>query len=217
MTKENAEKEVVVDEGRRLFLRNSTIAAAGFPLAQIAYAANASAAQQPAQQATAAPAKPRAKSLLVQRRKCTGCNSCTFACSLYHDKVVRPATARIYVRRYYGLVDVPILCWHCPDAPCVKACPVDPKAIEKNRETNVVGYTDEKRCLGASCNKCLEACPPRYLRRHPETAKPIFCDLCDGDPQCVHACNRQERESGEILRSDTQIAGLHWSYRDVSP
>ncbi|MDR2820056.1 MAG: hypothetical protein LBB60_05965 [Desulfovibrio sp.] len=75
MAKENEKKETIVDEGRRLFLRNSTIAVAGFPLAQIAYAADA----------PAAPARPRAKSLLVQRKRCTGCNSCAFGCSLYHD------------------------------------------------------------------------------------------------------------------------------------
>jgi Fe-S-cluster-containing dehydrogenase component len=141
-----------------------------------------------------------------------------FACSLYHDDEVRPATARLHVRRYYGLVDVPIICWHCPDAPCVAACPVTPqKAIAKNKDTNIVAFTDEKLCLGASCNKCLEACPPQYLRRHPETAKPMFCNLCDGDPRCVKACERQAHETGETLRSDTQVAGLHWSYREVVP
>jgi Fe-S-cluster-containing hydrogenase component 2 len=207
---------------RRHFLRNSALAAAGFPLASLVIASRTQAAQAvpPGKAAEAAPKTVNAaKSLMIERKKCTGCNSCVFACSLYHDNEVRPATARIYVRRYYGLVDVPILCWHCPDAPCVEACPVTPvKAITTDKDSNVVKFTDESRCLGVEkCGKCVEVCPPRYLRAHPETNHPLFCDLCGGDPRCVQACNRQAKETGETLRCDTQVAGLHWSYREVTP
>ena len=205
---ENARKQGL---SRRHFLRNSAAVAVVLPLTGLALAANAEAAEEVKK------AMGSAKSLMVERKNCTGCNSCAFACSLYHDNEVRPATARIYVRRFYGLVDVPIMCWHCEDAPCVAACPTTPKAIEKKKGTNAVGFTDEKLCLGAKCNKCMEACPPQYLRRHPETAKPLFCDLCNGDPQCVKACERQSKESGETLRCDTRVAGLHWSYREVTP
>jgi Fe-S-cluster-containing dehydrogenase component len=225
LKKEKGQSEIKTDLSRRIFLQTSTVLAAAFPLAGIAAAASQAHAAQatppaaaPAKPAAAAaPAKPKAKALMVQRKRCTGCNSCTYACSLFHDDEVRPATARIYVRRYYGLVDVPIMCWHCPDAPCVQVCPTTPKAIEKDKDSNVIRYTDEKRCLGASCNKCMEACPPQFLRRHPETAKPLFCDLCDGDPQCVQACARQSKESGETLRADGQIGGLHRSYQEVTP
>ncbi len=211
MSKEDGNSSGKPELSRRHFLRNSAAVAVVLPLSGLALAADLKAAEE-VKKAVA-----QAKSLMVERKNCTGCNSCVFACSLFHDNEVRPSTARIHVRRYYGLVDVPIMCWHCADAPCVTACPTTPKAIEKNKDTNVVQYTDEKLCLGAKCNKCMEACPPQYLRRHPETAKPLFCDLCGGDPECVKACTRQSKESGETLRSDVMIGGLHWSYREVTP
>ncbi len=214
MSKLDQKTPTLVEITRRNFLSGSV--ATGLSLAAMASLVKAAPAQ--AQAAAPIPPAQRARTLSVERGNCTGCCSCVTACSLFHDNVVRPATARIYVQRFYGLVDVPMMCWHCPDAPCVEACPVTPqKAIAKDKETNIISYVDENLCLGASCNRCIQACPSQYLRRHPETARPIFCDLCDGDPQCVKACARQALESGETLRCDTQHAGIHYSYRDVTP
>jgi Fe-S-cluster-containing hydrogenase component 2 len=210
------------DAGRREFLAASAVLGVGLPLAslvnsKIAQAAEAKKTTAPAAPA-AAPAAPRARSLLVERRRCTGCNSCVFACSLFHEGVVRPSTARLRVLRHQGIVDVPIICWHCPDAPCVQACPVTPRVIAKDPETNVVTFVDETNCLGAAqCGSCIAACPPKFLRPHPDTDCPIFCDLCGGDPQCVKACEKQSKESGQTLRCDPQVGGLHWSYREVTP
>ena len=210
------------DAGRRTFLASSAVLGLGLPLACLADSTivQAAAAQQaapaaPAVAAAPAAAVPRAKSLLVERRRCTGCNSCVFACSLFHDGVVRPSTARLRVLRHQGIVDVPIICWHCPDAPCVQACPTTPKAIVKDPDSGVVRFADENLCV--QCGNCVAACPPEFLRPHPDTGLPIFCDLCGGDPQCVKACDRQSKESGQTLRCDSQIGGLHWSYREVTP
>ena len=212
MSKEDGSNQAKKGFSRRIFLRNSAIVAASVPLASLVLASNARSAEATKK------AVVKAKSLMIERSNCTGCHSCVFACSLFHEQQVRPSTARIHIRRYNGLVDVPIICWHCVDAPCVAACPVTPtKAIEKNKEINAVQFTDEKRCLGASCNKCIAACPAQYLRSHPDTGKPIFCDLCGGEPQCVAACARQSNETGETLRWDSLIGGVHWSYRDVTP
>lgn len=224
---QESQKSVVEDSrkshgvNRRNFLRGSIAAVAvtvpAMTLSEVKHAAAAPEAPK-APAAPEAPKAPPAKSLLVLRKNCTGCNSCVYACSLYHDGHVRPATARIYVRRVKGIVDVPNICWHCLDAPCVEACPVTPqKAIYKDKESNVVKFTDEKLCLGAKCNKCVDACPPQYLRVHPETLRPLFCDLCGGDPQCVKACARQSRETGEVLRADPRVGGVHRSFRDVTP
>jgi len=217
------EQQPKTDVGRRNFLASSAVLGLGLPLVSLAdskivQAAEAKKAAAPAQAEPAAAAAPKAKALHVERRRCTGCNSCVFACSLHHEDVVRPSVARMQVLRHQGIVDVPIICWHCPDAPCVKSCPTTPiRAIEKDPATNVVKYVDEKICLGAKCNKCIEACPPKYLMRHPDTGRPIFCDLCDGDPQCVKACDQQSKETGKTLRCDAQVGGIHWSYREVTP
>jgi len=215
---------------RRLFLKQSAQVAVTLPVAGVlinspigeAVAAPAAkapaAAPAPAATPAAAPSKGM-KYLFAQRASCTGCRACEYACSQFHYKdATRPAASRIYIRRYKGIVDVPVICWHCEDAPCVKACPTTPRAIEKDKATNIIAYIDDKTCLGAKCNKCIEACPAKYLRRHPDTGWPMFCDLCKGDPECVKAC--EQMAAGEL--SPTLVAkksggGVNLVYRDVTP
>ena len=222
MKEEKEQQEQSSGVSRRSFLRGSLVSMAAVPALGLVDTAEAAktppAAPKTPPAAPAAPAAKPAKSLMVFRKNCTGCHSCEYACSLYHEGVVYPAAARVHVRRVKGIIDVVSICWHCSDAPCVEACPITPKkAIYKDKETNVVKYLDEKLCLGSKCNKCVEACPPQYLRVHPVTGKPLFCDLCGGDPRCVKACNRQIRETGEVLRADAQVGGVHRSFRDVTP
>ena len=228
MSKRQDEQQA--DLSRRSFLKKSSLVAASLPVAGMllqpdeAQAAKAAAkpAAAPAPAAPAAPATPvrsGMKYLFVDREFCTGCKACEAACSRYHENgVFRPSVSRIHVRRYKSIVDVPVICWHCEDAPCVKACPVTPaKAITKDKATNAV-VLNEKACLGSSCNKCIEACPAQYLRAHPDTGKPMFCDLCGGNPQCVLACERMaEGELTPCLATKRSGGGVNLSYRDVTP
>lgn len=108
------------------------------------------------------------KYLFAVRENCTGCRACEYACSLKHEGVVRPSAARIHVTKYASVVDVPVICWHCDDSPCIHACPTTPTAIKKDPETGAIKHIDDKTCLGAKCNKCIEACPAGYLRRNPD-------------------------------------------------
>lgn len=158
------------------------------------------------------------KYLYAVREGCTGCRSCEYACSMHHNKgVVRPSIAAIHVKKHKHVVDIPMICWHCEDAPCVKACPTNPQAIVKDKDTNIIKYIDDKTCLGAKCNKCIEACPAGFLRRHPDTGWPIFCDLCGGDPQCVKACEAQATETAPVLTPAKVGFGVNLAYRNVSP
>ncbi|MDR0467018.1 MAG: 4Fe-4S dicluster domain-containing protein [Deltaproteobacteria bacterium] len=216
---------------RRVFLKQGAQAAVALPVAGALLnipageaAAARAPAPAPAPTATPAPTPAPASSrgmryLFAQRANCTGCRACEYACSQYHDKdATRPAASRILIRRYKSIVDVPIICWHCEDAPCVKSCPTSPQAIKKDRATNIISYIDDKTCLGAKCNKCIEACPAKYLRRHPDTGRPMFCDLCGGDPQCVNAC--EQMAAGELaptLLTKKSGGGVNLAYRDVTP
>lgn len=47
---------------------------------------------------------------------------------------------------------------------------------------------DREKCIG--CGKCIEACPGRIPFLHPGDKKAVICDLCDGDPECVKACQK---------------------------
>ncbi|MBN1105879.1 MAG: 4Fe-4S dicluster domain-containing protein [Deltaproteobacteria bacterium] len=198
---------------RRTFLKGALATAGGVA----AWAAGAGAGAPIASAAAPAP-KPKMKYLFAQRENCTGCRACEYACSLKHEGVVRPSVAKIHVRRYYSVIDIPVICWHCDDAPCVKACPTTPVAIVKDKETNAIKFIDDKTCLGAKCNKCIEACPAGFLRRHPDTGWPMFCDLCDGDPECVKACQEQAgNPQGPCLSAGLAGFGVNLAYRAVNP
>jgi len=110
--------------------------------------------------------------LFAERQNCTGCRACEYACSVYHTGVVRPSVARVHVLKYRGVVDVPIICWHCDDAPCIEACPTTPKAIQKDKVSNGI-ILDEKICLGAKCLKCKDACPAQFIRVNPDKGMPL--------------------------------------------
>ena len=153
----------------------------------------------------------------AERQNCTGCRSCEFACSLFHTGTIRPALSRIYITKYKDIVDVPVMCWHCDDAPCIKACPTTPNSLTKDPKTNGI-VLNTKTCLGAKCMKCAEACPPKYIRGNADTGQPLICDLCNGDPQCVKACMEQAgNPQGPCLQGRPLGIGVNMAFRDVTP
>lgn len=90
--------------------------------------------------------------------------------------------SRINVYSFPPGLDIPVLCVHCDQAPCVDSCPVD--AIRKNEEglVQIVG----ENCTG--CASCVEACPAGAIKIHPILGVAIKCDLCGGKPRCVDFC-----------------------------
>ena len=81
-----------------------------------------------------------------------------------------------------------IACMHCPDAPCVAACPS--ACIAKDPETNLTIF-DNTNCIG--CHSCAMACPfgvPTFN----EAGKMEKCDGCyvrvahGMEPACVRVC-----------------------------
>lgn len=197
---------------RRSFLKKIGTAAAGVAVVAATgkVTAPATAAEKPA-------AKPVMKYLFAERLNCTGCRACEYACSLHHEGVVRPSMSRIHVLRYKGVVDVPVICWHCDDAPCIKACPTTPKAIEKDPKTNGIKLI-ANLCIGAKCNKCIEACPSQFIRRSPDNGMPLMCDMCGGDPECVKACIAQSGNPlGPCLMTGKVGFGVNMAYRNVTP
>jgi Fe-S-cluster-containing hydrogenase component 2 len=197
---------------RRGFLKGAAMAAGGaVALATVGGAAS------PKKAAAQAPPKDVMRYLFAERQNCTGCRACEYACSVYHTGVVRPSVARVHVLKYRGVVDVPIICWHCDDAPCIEACPTTPKAIQKDKVSNGI-ILDEKICLGAKCLKCRDACPAQFIRVNPDKGMPLMCDLCGGDPECVKACEAQAgNPQGPCLMANKLGFGVNQAYRDVTP
>jgi carbon-monoxide dehydrogenase iron sulfur subunit len=92
--------------------------------------------------------------------------------------------SRLFVEWVVPDHKVPIVCRHCDDAPCMRACISG--AI--HRDEDGVVRTDTDKCIG--CWTCVMVCPYGVIGRHLEEHKAYRCDRCpDRDiPACVSAC-----------------------------
>ncbi len=103
--------------------------------------------------------------MIIDLQKCVGCGACALACKAENNTRTRADGQSFnwadFVMKTEGTfpnvmhVVMPVLCNHCADAPCVKVCPVTPKAIFKTPE-GITMY-DNERCIG--CRLCQNACP----------------------------------------------------------
>jgi Fe-S-cluster-containing dehydrogenase component len=103
--------------------------------------------------------------MVIDLQKCVGCGACALACKTENNTSIRKdgqthnwadyihETSGKFPKTEYKTM--PVLCNHCTDAPCVKACPVTPKAMYKTKDGMTMHNVD--RCIG--CRACQEACP----------------------------------------------------------
>lgn len=137
--------------------------------------------------------------LLVDSKKCAGCQSCMLACSLVHSGKQNLSLSRIQVSKNvlkgFGEDIFQHQCRQCPEPSCVNACPVG--AMHCDPETGA-RLVDENRCVG--CERCVEACPftPSRVQWNFEEKHAQKCDLCkntpfwnhEGGPKGEQACVR---------------------------
>ncbi|KLU63077.1 tetrathionate reductase subunit B precursor [Peptococcaceae bacterium CEB3] len=167
--------------------------------------------------------------LVVDLRKCTGCQSCVVACKSENNipvgnyrtwvdvgqvgKTVAAAGGDVvtdegsYVQEV-KVRNIPKLCNHCDNPPCVTVCPV--KATFKRADGPVL--VDPRLCIG--CGTCVNACPydARYLNPISHTADK--CTLCveriDAGllPACVTTCVGRARVFGDLLDPKSEVSQL---------
>ena len=172
--------------------------------------------------------------MVIDTGRCVGCDACTLACKMQNGTPPGVLLSRVLekeegsypqVKRTY----LPILCFHCDDPPCVRACPSN--ALSK-RPDGVV-EVDKDRCCGVKA--CMAACPYDalhfyenrggyfgenltpieryyYARHRPGTI--LKCDFCSErlkrgiSPACIEACPVSCRYFGDLEDSQSQVSQL---------
>jgi len=125
------------------------------------------------------PMDQRKWAMVIDLRKCTGCNGCTIAC-ITENKLPPGVTYRPVMTETTGTYPnvarrfIPRPCMQCEDPPCVPVCPV--KATWKREDGIIV--IDYNQCIG--CRYCITACP--YSARSFDSGY-FYGDFEGGEPQ----------------------------------
>jgi Fe-S-cluster-containing dehydrogenase component len=96
--------------------------------------------------------------MVIDLKKCIGCDSCTIACRAENFTPPRVFWNRVFkfeVGKYPNarLVSLPLMCMHCKSAPCVEACPTG----ATYRRNDGIVLVDYDKCVG--CRYCVVVCP----------------------------------------------------------
>lgn len=144
--------------------------------------------------------------MLIDVRKCIGCQACTVAC--IQENAVPEGGFRTMVSTYSvkvtdgdqpaGTYMLPRTCNHCEEPPCVPVCPV---GATFKRDDGIV-VVDSDRCVG--CAYCVQACPydARFINH--ATNKADKCTFCAHRveagllPACVETCVGGARIFGDL-------------------
>jgi len=124
------------------------------------------------------------KYLVVDSKKCAGCLTCMFTCSIVHEGAASLSASRIQIVQN-SLQAFPddltmYQCRQCTDPLCVDNCPTG--ACKVDAANGNVRIIDQAKCIG--CQNCLKFCPhPPHRTAWDNVAKKATkCDLCANTP-----------------------------------
>jgi tetrathionate reductase subunit B len=151
--------------------------------------------------------------MVVDLRRCIGCQACTVACAM--ENRVPLGQARTHVSTYEletaagtRRVHLPRICNHCEDPPCLTVCPT--QATYQRGDGAVV--VDNTRCVG--CGYCTQACPYGARFMNEETLTADKCTFCvhrlDAGllPACVETCVGGARVFGDLDDPESEVSRL---------
>ena len=172
--------------------------------------------------------------MVIDTTRCVGCDACTVSCKIQNGTPPGVLLARVLekeegkypsVKRTY----LPVLCFHCENPPCVKACPTN--ALSKGPDGVVVA--DKEKCCGVKA--CIAACPydalhlwenetgyfgeeltplERYYYGSNRIGTILKCDFCSDRrkrglvPACVEACPVSCRVFGDLDDTKSAVSEL---------
>lgn len=163
--------------------------------------------------AEAAPAFAHHWAMVVDIRKCIGCQACTVACIMENrppENEFRTIVSTYEVTQG-DRVDaymLPRLCNHCDNPPCVPVCPV--AATFKAPDGEVL--IDADRCVG--CGYCVQACPYDARFLNSETGTADKCTFCAHRleagllPACVETCVGTARMFGDLADPNSEVSQI---------
>jgi Fe-S-cluster-containing dehydrogenase component len=173
--------------------------------------------------------------MVIDLKKCMGCNSCTLACRMEHGTpagILYHQVKKYEIGKYPSakLRFLPTPCMHCEEPACIKVCPT---GATYKREDGLV-MIDEKKCMG--CRYCVIACPYDSRRYIPEIVNyyggdsvtpfekvkrknftpgtVVKCNFCAQRletgrlPACVERCPAQARYFGNLEDPNSEVSKL---------
>ena len=149
--------------------------------------------------------------MVIDLRKCVGCQACTAACNA--EWGVPDGSARTRVRpttvagRYPDLRGGTFVsqCNHCDHPPCIEVCPSGATFASNDGIVRV----DRDLCIG--CGFCVEACPYGARFIDPVAKKVDKCDFCASRlergelPACVTTCTAHAKFFGDLEDRDGDV------------
>jgi carbon-monoxide dehydrogenase iron sulfur subunit len=112
----------------------------------------------------------------VNRENCTGCHLCELVCSLFHLGIINPEKSAIRIRKddLDTSINTPVVCRQCKEMKCLEG-------------DGVIEASAKQQFLWAK--ERAGQCPFDGLNVLGQIA--YHCDLCAGNPQCVHVCTSE--------------------------
>ena len=155
--------------------------------------------------------KGRRWAMLIDLRKCIGCQACTVACKFENnvpDGRFRTWVPDVELGTYPNVrrAFLPRLCNHCERPSCIEVCPA---GATWQRRDGIVEI-DHDLCWG--CGACVDACPYDARFIDPVTKTADKCTFCTQRvdqgllPACVESCVGDARQFGDLNDPESVVA-----------